>query len=236
MDVVFLGTNNVGREIYRWLCERETVDVRALLTTGEQLDLVRTIEPEMVVAVGYRHIVPPEILSIPDGGCINVHPGLLPYARGFNPNVWSIVEDLPAGVTIHYMDEGIDTGEIVSRKRVPVSFDDSGRDLYERLETACYELFVETWPALEAGRVETIKQDDRHATYHERSDFEELCELDPEAEYTTKELLDRLRALTFPPFGNASIEVDGERYVVEVEITREDELERTESYGAIAPY
>jgi len=236
MELVFLGANNAGVGIYEWLCDRDGVTVHALLTRPEQLSLIADLEPELVVAAGFDHVVPPEILSVPERGCLNVHPGLLPYARGYNPNVWSIVEGLPAGVTIHWMDEGIDTGDVVATRRVPVSFDDTGKELYERFERACHELFVDTWPEIERGEVEATPQDDAAATYHEQSDFGELCALDPDAEYTVRELLDRLRALTFPPFNNAYVEVDGERYYVEVSITPESDATEPEGVGLLDAY
>lgn len=224
MDVVFLGTNDVGYEVYEWLCDRDGVNVEALLTRPEQLSLIPDREPDVVVACGFAHVVPPEILAVPEEGCLNLHPGLLPETRGYNPNVWSIVEDLPAGATLHYMTEEVDAGDVVARREVERRFDDTGKDLYRRIERACVDLFTETWPAIERGDVDAEPQDDDAATTHRKADFEELCELDPEAEYTVRELLDRLRALTFPPFDNAHVEVDGERYYVDVSITHEDDL------------
>jgi methionyl-tRNA formyltransferase len=218
IDVVFLGVNDAGMRIYEWLCAREGVTVHALVTTNEQLSLVHRLEPDYIVSVGYRHIVPEDVLAVPAEGCINVHPALLPYNRGANPNVWSLVEGTPAGVTIHFMDETLDTGDIVAQREVSTSFADTGRTLYERLEDAQYELFTETWPELEDGSVTTTAQSDDVGTYHRVDDFEELCELDPEESTTVKDLLDRLRALTYPPYENAEIEIDGEEYYVEVEI------------------
>lgn len=235
-EIVFLGTNNVGREVYDWLCDRDSVDVRAMLTEADQLSLVADLEPDVVVAVGFRHIVPPEILAVPERGCLNLHPGLLPETRGFNPNVWSIVEGHPAGATLHYMDDGVDTGDVIARKRVEKRFDDTGRELYERLEAACFELFVETWPEIEADTVEAEPQNDEAATTHRKRDFVELCELDPDEEYTVKRLLDVLRALTFPPFDNASVEVDGETYFVDVDIRHEDETDEDAEFGTVSSY
>lgn len=235
MDVVFLGTNNAGREIYEWLCDRDGVSVAALLTEADQLSLVRRLEPDIVVACGFEHIVPPEILAVPEAGCLNVHPGLLPETRGYNPNVWSIIEDRPAGVTIHSMTESVDEGDIVARREVPTDFADTGRTLYERLEVACVELFTETWPAIEDGEVDPTPQDGE-ANWHTKADFEALCELDPDAEYTVRELLDTLRALTFPPFDNAFVEVDGKRYYLELTITPEEETEAADGVGLLDAY
>jgi methionyl-tRNA formyltransferase len=180
---------------------------------------VEEAEPDYVLSCGYRHIVPESILEIPKRGCLNLHPAYLPYNRGANPNVWSIVEGTPAGVTLHWMDAGIDTGEIAARREVHTDFSDSGKDLYERLEDAQVALFVDVWPEIESGTTRAVPQSE-DGTYHEMSEFDELCRLDPEETYTAKELLDRLRALTFPPHDNARIEIGGQEYYVEVDIRK----------------
>jgi len=223
IDVVFLGVNDAGRRVYDWLCDRESVRVQALLTTEAQLSTVEVLQPDYLVSCGYQHIVPPEILDVPTEGCLNLHPSYLPYNRGANPNVWSIVDGTPAGVTLHYMDEGIDTGPIVAQQVVETDFSDTGKDLHERLVDEQVALFTEHWPTVETGVVEPTPQDEAAGTYHETSEFASLCELKPDAEMTVRELLDRLRALTFPPYDNATIEVDGATYHVEVEISEVDE-------------
>ncbi|NHX35603.1 MULTISPECIES: formyltransferase family protein [Halolamina] len=218
-EIVFLGINDAGMRVYNWLCDRNGVFVRSLLTTREQLSSVRETQPEFVVSCGYSHIVPDDILSIPSGGCLNLHPGYLPYNRGANPNVWSIVDDTPAGATLHYMDESLDTGDIVARKGVSTDFADTGKSLHQRLEDAQVELFKQHWPEIEAGE-ESVTAQPEEGTYHRTDDFEELCELNPDEEMRVEELLNRLRALTFPPYDNAFIELEGERFYVDVEIER----------------
>jgi methionyl-tRNA formyltransferase len=234
-SVVFLGANDVGWEVYDWLCARDSVDVLAMLTEADQLELVERLAPEFVVACGFTHVVPPEVLAVPDGGCLNLHPGVLPQTRGYNPNVWSIVEGHPAGATLHYMDEGVDTGPVVATREVETRFDDTGRSRYERIEAAALDLFTTVWPAIEAGRAAATEQDDALATTHYKGEFRELCELDPDAETTVRDLLDRLRALTFPPFDNARVEVDGETYYLELSITHEDDTEDADR-GRLSSY
>ena len=220
VEIVFLGLNDAGHRVYDWLCARDGVFVHSLLTTKAQLQVIPDVQPDFVVACGYRHIVPEEILEIPSCGCLNLHPAMLPQNRGANPNVWSIVDGTDAGVTLHYMDTAIDTGDIVAQRAVETRFDDSGKDLYERLEDAQVDLFKETWPAIEDGSVTTTPQAPEAGTSHTTAEFEALCELDPDATTSVKELLDRLRALTFPPYDNAYVEIDGERFDIEVNIER----------------
>lgn len=218
MELVFLGTNNFGWEIYEWLCDRDGVDVKALLTEESQLPLIETIEPDIVVVSGFGVIVDPEFLQIPEYGFLNVHPGYLPHTRGYNPNVWSIVQDFPAGVSIHYMQEDIDAGDILARRKVDKPCSDDAKNLYTRIESAAVNLFVETWPDIEDDAIEPVCQDDARATYRYKQDFIDLCEIDPKQVYNAKSFVDILRALTFPPFDNAYVVVDRKRNYLEFEV------------------
>lgn len=220
IEVIFLGINDAGMRVYDWLCERKEVFVHSLLTTEDQLQTIKEVQPDYVVSCGYRHIVPVDVLDVPVEGCLNLHPAYLPYNRGANPNVWSIIEGTPAGVTLHWMDEGLDTGDIIARRKVETNFSDNGKDLYEKLEDAQVDLFQEMWPDIAAGEIDVTEQDEDAGTYHHTSEFKELCELDPDEEVQVKDFLDRLRALTFPPYDNANIEVDGETYYVEIDISK----------------
>jgi methionyl-tRNA formyltransferase len=220
VEVIFLGINDAGMRVYDWLCDQDNIFMHSILTTKDQLRIIKNVEPDYILSCGYQHIVPESILTIPTKGCLNLHPAYLPYNRGANPNVWSIIEGTPAGVTLHYMDPGIDTGDIVARRKVETAFSDSGKDLHKRLEDAQLELFQDVWSDILSDNISVVEQDENQGTYHQTSEFETLCELNPDEEVRVKEFLDRLRALTFPPYNNAKIEIDDETYYVEVDITR----------------
>lgn len=219
VEVLFLGVNDIGEWAYDWLTERDDADVLALVTEKSQLSLIDRLEPELVISSGFRHIVPEDYLTVPDLGAVNFHKAYLPYNRGANPNVWSIVEDAPAGVSLHYMTADVDAGPIIDRREVPIYPDDDGRSLYERLEATQREQFREVWPAIRDGDPETTPQDGDEGTYHYKSDFVDLWGIDRDATVRVGDFLDRLRALTFPPYKNAYFQEDGEKYHVEVSIT-----------------
>jgi len=222
IDAVFLGLNDVGERIYEWLVDREDVHVLALLTHEDQLDLVHEVEPDLIVSAGFRHIVPESVLEVPPLGAANLHKAHLPYNRGANPNVWSIVEENPAGVSIHYMTPDVDDGPLIDRREVPVYPDDTGRTLYDRLEETQFEQFKDVWPAIRDDEVDPIDVESEEDTYHYKEDFVDLWKLDRDETVRVGDFLDRLRALTFPPYRNAYFEEDGERYYVEVNITTEE--------------
>lgn len=217
VEVIVLGVNDIGEQVYDWLTDREDADVLALLTEKEQLSLVKHLEPDLLISSGFRHIVPEEILNIPNRGAVNMHKSYLPYNRGANPNVWSIIEDNPAGVSMHYMTTNIDAGPVIDRQKVPIYPDDTGRDLYDRLEATQFDQFTECWPSIRDDDVNTIDQP-TEGTYHYKQDFVDLWELDLDEKIRVGDFLNRLRALTFPPYDNAYFEVDGERYYLDVTI------------------
>lgn len=228
LKLAFLGINDVGERIYDWLTERNDVEVQGIFTEPEQLNTVKQTKPDLILAVGYRHIVPENILNIPELGAVNLHKSYLPYNRGANPNVWSIMEDNPAGTSIHYMTPDVDQGPIIDRQKVAANPDDDARDLYERLEDAQVEQFKRMWESIRDGDVETIEQDSGEGTYHYKEEFVDLWEIDLDKQVRVGDFIDRLRALTFPPYDNAYFEMDGKKYHVEVSIEAESEESETE--------
>lgn len=226
VDVVFLGINDIGQRVYNWLNERDDANVLALLTEPEQLSVVEQLEPSLIISAGFRAIVPANILEVPEFGAVNLHKSYLPYNRGANPNVWSIVEDGPAGVTIHYMTSEIDGGPIIDRRKVSITPDDTGLSLYERLEREQFEQFTDCWPAIRDDDATTMVQDNEDGTTHYKQDFVNLWHIDRGETVQAGEFLDRIRALTFPPFKNAYFVANGERYYVEVDITPEAEVDQ----------
>lgn len=228
VDVIVFGINRFGEEIYNWLLDQEDTTVQALITHDTQYDSVRKLEPELIVSAGFRFIIPEDVLEIPDLGAVNLHPSYLPYNKGANPNVWSIVDDVPAGVSVHYMTSDVDAGPLIGRQQVSVKPDDDGQTLYRRLEKAQVELFKTHWSDIKSGTVSSISPTE-NGTYHYKREFSDLFELDFDEEQRVGDTIDLLRALTFPPYKNAYFERDGEKYYVEVDITPDSAVEQTES-------
>lgn len=224
IDIVFLGLNKYGESVYDWLTDQEEVNVLALLTERNQLSIVQKLEPELIVSGGFRHIVPADVLSIPSIGAVNLHHSFLPYNRGGNPEIWSILEETPAGVSIHWMTEEIDAGDIIARQQVQTSPVDTGRDLYDQLVDQMFSLFKETWPQIRDGKVEVTPQDAGQGTFHCRKEFVDLWEIDCDETVRAGDLLDRLRALTFPPYWNAYTTINGERYYYRLQCVHESEI------------
>ena len=138
----------------------------AKIKAEDAVAMLKTFDADIFVVAAYGQILSSEILSIPKYGCINVHTSLLPKYRGSAPIQWAIIEgETETGVTIMQMDEGMDTGDILFTKTVPIDANETGGSLHDKLADAGAELIVSALDAIEAGDVHPVKQDDSKATY-----------------------------------------------------------------------
>lgn len=250
MKYIFLGNNRVGAEVLRWLVERSTPPAGLVIHPMErakyrdeilsvaglasehvlEAPALRTVDgqvwleahaPEWIVSVYFGYILRAEVLAIPKRGTLNLHPALLPFNRGAFPNVWSIVEGTPAGVTLHWVEPGVDTGDIAAQREISVVPTDTGITLYARLEEAALALFKDTWHQVEAGTVARTPQSPG-GTIHRLSDVVALDRIDPERMYTAREIINILRARTFPPYKGAYLDLGDRRVYLRLELSEAD--------------
>ena len=121
---------------------------------------IRAMDPDVIVVAAYGQILKPELLSIPLHGCINIHASLLPRWRGASPIAMSIMEgDAKTGVTTMYMEEGLDTGDILLQEETPIRDDDTTGILTERLSEMGAGLIVKTLLELEKGSLKPVSQE-----------------------------------------------------------------------------
>ena len=125
----------------------------------EIVDTLKDINPDVICVVAYGKIIPKEILEIPKYGCVNVHPSLLPQYRGSAPIQWAILNgDKETGVTTMYLDEGMDSGDIILQTKTPIDKDETSGELWDRLSKIGAELLVETLEKIENKTAPRIKQ------------------------------------------------------------------------------
>lgn len=123
------------------------------------------IGPDLIVVAAYGKILPAEILDLPPLGCINIHASLLPRYRGAAPIQRSVLDGEEfTGVTLMYMAQGLDTGDMIASRRTPVAGKTSA-DLHDELSHLGAELLLDTLPEIKQGTMDRIKQDDGQATY-----------------------------------------------------------------------
>ncbi len=184
----------------------------------EALEILRALNPELIAVAAYGKILPVDILELPRLGCINVHSSLLPKYRGAAPINWAILngED-ETGVTIMYMAEGMDTGDILAQTKTPIDLDENAAQLFDRLADMGAKLLVDTVAALEGGKVHSIPQDEAQATRAPMLS-KELSPLNWVR--TARQLHDQVRGLY--PWPAATAILDGIRCkVLRTEITGE---------------
>ena len=125
----------------------------------EFIEQIKALNPDIICVVAYGKILPKEILDIPKYGCINVHASLLPKYRGAAPIQWAILNgDKKTGVTTMYMDEGMDTGDIILQKEVEIDEDETTGELWDELAEVGGDLLVETLRKIEEGTATRTKQ------------------------------------------------------------------------------
>jgi methionyl-tRNA formyltransferase len=126
---------------------------------------------DKVISFGYRHLLPKNILETATVPIINIHISYLPFNRGAHPNYWSFVEGTPSGVSIHEIDDGVDTGPIIYQKKINFDIEiETFATSYEKLRVESEKLFVENLESLLSNDYKPIKQD-AQGSCHKRSDL-----------------------------------------------------------------
>ena len=125
----------------------------------EFINEIKELNPDVICVVAYGKILPKEILEIPKFGCVNVHGSLLPKYRGAAPIQWAVLNgDKTTGITTMYMNEGMDTGDMILKKEVEIGEDETTGELWQRLSKIGGELLVETLKLIETGKAPREKQ------------------------------------------------------------------------------
>ena len=133
--------------------------------TQEFTDAIGALAPDLIVTVAYGRIITKAVLDIPLLGCINVHGSLLPGYRGAAPMQWAIINgETVTGITTMFMNEGMDTGDMLLKREVPIPPDMTYAELYEKLKALGAETLLETIRELEAGTLKRIPQNHAEAT------------------------------------------------------------------------
>lgn len=199
------------------------------------VEALRALELDLLVCIHFPYLVPAEVLEVPKVGVLNLHPAFLPYNRGWHTPSWALLEGTPVGATLHFMDAGLDTGDVVHQERLHPSPADTANTLYAKLKRLELQVFEAAWPGLAAGSFPRVAQP-AEGTAHKRADLAAEQRIDPGTPVLPGELIDRLRALTTSRVDEAAyLERDGRRYRIQVAIHEEDDSPRTGPAPAARP-
>jgi methionyl-tRNA formyltransferase len=191
------------------------------LRNPDTLARLRELRPDIGISASFAYLLKPEMIQIFPRGCINLHAALLPYNGGWHTNVWPIIDGTPAGATVHYIDAGVDSGDIIAQRQIPVERTDTGGTVHEKITRDLIELFKETWPSIREGTNARIPQDRSKATSHRKAEIGEISRIDLNRTYRGREMIDLLRARTYLPYPSAYYLEGAKPTYVRIELLRE---------------
>ena len=181
----------------------------------EDYNGVLELNPDIIITCAYGQIIPKEILDYPRLGCINVHASLLPKYRGGAPIHWSIINgDKETGITIMYMDVGMDTGDIISQESIDILDSDNLESVHDKLSILGRDLLLKTLPSIIDGTNNRIKQDESlvEFAYNIKREEEHI-----DFNKTSREVFNLIRGLSPVPSSNTILD-DLEMKVLESKI------------------
>jgi methionyl-tRNA formyltransferase len=194
--------------------------------TPQAIAELKAARPDILFAIGWRWILPGEVLAIPPMGCLGIHGSLLPKLRGFAPVNWALIRDeSETGPTLFYFDEGMDTGDIVGQRRLPITDEDDAATVRKRIAEESVALLEKMLPDLAKGSAPRVKQDHSQATYGEQRRPED-GRID--WSWPPRRVFNFVRGLT-RPYPGAFTELDGQF----VRIWKVRPLEGAASVGSV---
>lgn len=135
------------------------------------LKVIEKYNADFIVSDRARYLIRDDVLNVLDKKIVNLHPSFLPYNRGYNPQFWSVVEGTPSGNTIHYIDENIDTGDIIAQQKIDLLENDTLRTFYNRHRNGMVDLFMKNWELIKTGKNPRISQP-KKGTFHYKKDLD----------------------------------------------------------------
>ena len=246
MRLLLMATGPVGLDTFRYLRSTYPQDVAVVVSwqgdavarEAAQAGLVAlevapgddvfarlmALDPDTTFDLGilawWPMLIRRPLIGLPRHGFINFHPSLLPYNRGKHYNFWALVEQAPFGVTLHFVDESVDGGDIVAQAPIGYDWTDTGGTLYRKAQESIASLFQDTYPRLRSLQIPRRPQP-AGGSLHLARELDPASRVDLDRSYTARELLNLLRARTFPGHPACYFYADdGVKYEVRVQITK----------------
>ena len=154
-------------------------------TSKFDLEYIKNESIDFIVSDKTQFLILPDIINFLPKKIVNLHPSFLPWGRGYNPNFWSIRLGFPHGVSLHIIDEGIDSGEIIAQTRLSYSESDTLKETYDRLRVHMINLFKVCWPELRLGKLQGFSQDKNSGNIFYKKDLENIFDKLPNKWDTT---------------------------------------------------
>lgn len=170
--ILFLSNNENTLPLYNWLVQQGENVINS--SNKVNFGTVKHMNPKIIISYNYKYLISQEVIQYVSGRIFNLHISYLPWNRGSDPNYWSFIENTPKGVTIHQVDKGLDTGDIVVQKEM--IFDEGKESFattYQRLHREIVKLFIENWSCIKQGTYHMKKQNG-NGSFHTKNDLQQF--------------------------------------------------------------
>ena len=184
-------------------CQQDQIFLASSLKQKQHVDELLVSQPDFIITVYWAHLLSTRVINAASQDTVNFHPSFLPENRGWYPHVYSLANDMRAGVSLHRIEEKADTGAIWAQKEVSVLPSDTAFSLYDRCQKEIVSLFKQTWPSIVSQTISPVPQKQEHATYNKKQDVANLDFLDLEKTMKVRDLINVLRARSFGNLGFA---------------------------------
>ena len=199
-----------------------TVIYSDALYSEDTQEKLKGMQIDLGILAWWPYIVKSPLLGIAKTGFLNMHPSLLPHNRGKYYYFWTLAEQSPAGVSLHFIDEEIDSGDIVYQQSIETDWTDTGRSLRDRSVVCNIELFKKHFRDIASGNLPRKPQDFSCGSYHHGHELEPASQIHLDKPYTGREMLNLLRARSGFEKGGPWFEEAGKKYRATIKI-EEDE-------------
>lgn len=194
------------------ICERaRALGIEALC--GNASNVQYMAKGRAALSMHYPYLLKPHVLER-YGAVYNVHPGLLPWGKCYYPVFWALWAGEPCGCTLHRIDGGIDTGDVVAQRKVSVYEWDTGGTLHRRVSEAEKGLFLEWWPRLAAGEAVPCKPQGAGGSFHYRREFFALKQAAGLGQLSADDVLRLVRCLSHEQYTGLVVTFGGRRYEI----------------------
>jgi methionyl-tRNA formyltransferase len=243
MKIVVFADGIVGQRLVSWLSEHFPSSIALFVTISENeiYDFCKLSALPVIAINGsspyelvhqkvgafdlallfwWPSMIKPETIALARSGFINTHPSLLPMHRGKHSNFWAMREGQQFGVSLHFLGQGIDDGDVVAQRTIPYGWEDNGGTIYHRALDAMVQLVIETFPSILSGEITRLQQNNQNASFHYARELEPASLIDMDATYRARDLINLLRARTFEQQPSCSFEDNEEVYEVRINIVK----------------
>ncbi|MHA1797327.1 MAG: methionyl-tRNA formyltransferase [Candidatus Helarchaeota archaeon] len=199
-----------GIDEKKW--EEFGIDIYKIEHIANHKNLFKKLAPDLVIVAGWRQIIPKEILNIPKKGFVGFHPTLIPKGRGPAPIINSIIHGYTnSGITMFYLSEGLDDGDIIGQEKFEILKSDHAFDVYKKETEGGKKLIRKFLPLLAKNKAPRIPQNEKEATFFPKRNLSDN-KIDLEKE-SIEEIYNKIRALS-KPYNGAFIEKDGKKLII----------------------